>query len=312
MELKNCIKEFDLDHLQQKVNANDWDSVGDFFDVLTKKTFTVADTGVDRKLLHYWDKMELLPFQKSKGWDKFSFIEMCWMKLLMEFKSLDIGIKNLQKIKTFFIDDKAFMLEFMRGSSDADSEPMEHEFSDGKKVILNDELIDKLMENQIVKFSILLVKIILTKSNTCVYIENTGDINIIDVNLLQEQPNEQIPLWLDFFSKKSIAITNITKIISEITATHESFTIKDNTIYTQESAVAILKKMFQQEDHITEISIRLIDDARPLLTITKKLTFEQINQKINTLQRKGVFMDMTIKSRDGKVTLFETQELIRL
>lgn len=310
MILKDKIKTNSLSHLQEKLREGSWQEVADFFETLMTKRFTVAETGVDRKLLHYWNEKGIVPFQKVEGWDKFSFIEVCWLRFLNELKSLDIGIKNLQRAKAFLIDDRKFMLDFFGVQSTNNLKNKKIDFGE-KKVTLNEEMIDLLMQNQYVKFSIILVTIILLRSNIAVYLDNKGDIGTIEIDLLQNNPEEQIPLWIKFFKEKSVSIINLTTIVTAVSETKEVFEIDNDIITMKQSAKALIKKFFNNES-VSEISIRMNDKKFPLLTITHRLSYDQLYQKVNALQRKGVFVDMTIKTRDGKVEFFESKELIKL
>lgn len=311
MLLKDLINTYDAAFLQQKVDNKEWSEVADFFAELAEKRFTVAETGINRKLLHYWDEQGLLPFQKRTGWVKFSLIEVCWLRYLYELKLLGLGIERLQHAKTFFIGDKDFMMSAFNLSKANDYTGPEYDFGDGKKVILNEEIIDLLMENQYVKFSMLLLPIILKRSNIIVCHDSEGIISAKGVNPLVEKQEEQLTDFFKFFNGKSVTIVNLTNILTSVTATQDLFAIENNNIIVRQSAIALIKQLCT-EDNITEIAIRLNNKKEALLIITKQLTYDQLHQRVKSLQRKGVFVDMTLKTRDGKMQLFEIKELSKV
>ena len=311
MNLKETIETLDIPYLQERIKAGDGRVHFELGEVLSVRTFSLADTEFDRKLLHYWKQKGLLPFEKAKGREKYSFIEVCWFRFLNELKSLGTGIKNMQEIKTFFIDDKDFMYGVFKIKKAEGEVKTEVELPGYGKAEVGEKQIDGLMQNQFVKFSIILMSIILTKNNACVYITSNGKIDLIMLNDLQKDPEKFVPIWVKFFSENTITIINLSSIISSITKTQDAFKVIDDRIEIKQSATALIKKLFN-DDAVTEISIRMSSEKKPLLTITKRLTYEQLNQKVNALQRKGVFMDMTLKTRDGKLQFFESKEMIKL
>ena len=72
----------------------------------------------------------------------------------------------------------------------------------------------------------------------------------------------------------------------------------------------IIKKMFN-DNTIQKITFRLNDKKTPIIEVTRRLDFLEFYNKINYLQKKGTFLDMQIKTRDGNVQLFEVTELIK-
>ena len=73
--------------------------------------------------------------------------------------------------------------------------------------------------------------------------------------------------------------------------------------------INIIKKMFN-DDAIQKITFRLNDKRMPIVEVTKRLDFAEFYNKVHYLKKKGTFLDMQIKTRDGNVQLFEVTELI--
>jgi hypothetical protein len=65
------------------------------------------------------------------------------------------------------------------------------------------------------------------------------------------------------------------------------------------------------DDKIQKITFRLNDKKTPIIEVTKRLDFTDFYNKVHYLQKKGTFLDMQIKTRDGNVQLFEVTELIK-
>jgi hypothetical protein len=99
------------------------------------------------------------------------------------------------------------------------------------------------------------------------------------------------------------------KIIYKVIDDNELFSLNEGVLEIKESSINIIKKMFN-DDKIQKITFRLNDKRTPIMEVTKRLDFAEFYNKIHYLKKKGTFLDMQIKTRDGKVQLFEVTELI--
>lgn len=113
MDLKESINYFNFENLVEALKA---DPVPIFqcIETFSSRDLSVSDMGIeefDRKLLYVWKSKGLLPHQLSEKkendeknlWAKFSFIEVCWIKMLVELRSVGIGMKKLKEVTDFFI-----------------------------------------------------------------------------------------------------------------------------------------------------------------------------------------------------------------
>ena len=65
-----------------------------------KSSIKVMGFELDRQLLFAWKKNGLLPFQgpsgtKKKSWSRFSFIELCWIQVLIALRKQGVGTERL-------------------------------------------------------------------------------------------------------------------------------------------------------------------------------------------------------------------------
>jgi len=112
----------------------------------------------------------------------------------------------------------------------------------------------------------------------------------------------------ELFNGSFISIS-LYKIIYKVIDDNELFSLNEGVLEIKESSINIIKKMFN-DDKIQKITFRLNDKRTPIMEVTKRLDFAEFYNKIHYLKKKGTFLDMQIKTRDGKVQLFEVTELI--
>ena len=102
--LKDEIESFQIDNMRMMLSENP----EVFFESLIKmadRKLKVTEMGIgfDRKLLYAWKQHGLLPFSHDdKSWNRFSFIETCWLKILLEYRSIGVSIEKLKILKEKF------------------------------------------------------------------------------------------------------------------------------------------------------------------------------------------------------------------
>jgi len=98
-------------------------------------------------------------------------------------------------------------------------------------------------------------------------------------------------------------------IIYKVINDNELFSLNEGVLEIKESSINIIKKLFN-DDAIQKITFRLNDKKMPIVEVTKRLDFAELYNKVHYLKKKGTFLDMQIKTRDGNIQLFEVTELI--
>ncbi len=281
-------------------------------------SITDANIGVDRKLLYSWKKHELLPFaQKEKSWGRFSFVEVCWLKLLLELRSVGVGLDKLREVKEFFFPKNFVNDFFTKSETEFPNKELEKEikekieFKDGKPVFENEHL-DILKEASFSLFTSFLLATILTRSNYCIYIDSNGKIDALELNALLNDPIENLQSLFDQLSNNTVVFVNLKKIIADLSGTHEHFSknLGFGTLMS-ENSVSSLKNLFLS-NQIDEITIRVNQSGRPTVRIKKYKSFDQLKKEVEGLKKKGTFKDMLIKTRDGNIQYFEQIELVKL
>jgi MerR HTH family regulatory protein len=68
---------------------------------LNEPNYTVGDTHLSYRVISHWDKNGIIPhsIQKEKGWHKFTFIEIVWLKIVSRLRDFGFSLKKIAKIK---------------------------------------------------------------------------------------------------------------------------------------------------------------------------------------------------------------------
>jgi len=316
MKLKDCIHTYSLDWLQSQLEKSGPEGAFAFIRFLFDKVFTVSGTGIDRRELHKWQKAGLLPFSKEQGWDKFSFIDLMWLKMIEELRTVKVDMDEIRKLKVYFFEDRDFLEKGLNGTIVNFREQFHNQEVSNKlidqdgRLRLSVENIQELQSGGFGIFSAIISASVLFRKQFVVVLEKSEQIRVFELNQFLGNPLKFTDDFLELFSEKSAILINISKILGELSDSTELFSFKDQELMVRESATAILRRLFREND-IKEISIRLIDNKDVHISVTKDYSYTQLRQKVNELQRKGTFVDMQIKSRNGVIQLFETKELHR-
>ena len=156
-------------------------------------------------------------------------------------------------------------------------------------------------------FSLTILAILLTRKNTCLHVSAGGKVAAFEVDNIINHLDPNVVLN-ELFNGSFISIS-LYKIIYKVIDDNELFSLNEGVLEIKESSINIIKKMFN-DDKIQKITFRLNDKRTPIMEVTKRLDFAEFYNKIHYLKKKGTFLDMQIKTRDGKVQLFEVTELI--
>ena len=325
MNLHDLVQNFNLEGVQQRL-LEDPVSVLQDIELFSNRDLSISEVGVDgidSKILYVWKNKGLLPHHiEKKGkriWGKFSFIEVCWLKLLVELRSVGIGMEKLKEVTDFF-HPPGFIDQFFGVATI-------------KLEMLSPEFTQKVIENGLVKngkiqigatekaafeniqfslFSYLLYATIMQKANYALFFDGRKNFDLIDLNEIEADPLKGVLAVKDLLNNQSVVIVNIRKIIADLSNTHEYFSKKTGLASKiSETSIQLLKKQFE-ENNVEEVTIRANKDGRPTIYITRQMNFDEMRKKVRELTKKGTFRDVVIKSRDGRLKYFEQTEIVKL
>lgn len=205
-----------------------------FLDELAERKHTLSKSGVvlERQLLFAWKKNGLLPFltkvdANKKTWNRFSFIELSWLKVLIALRKQGVGIDRLKKIKEGLFPDNFLKevltiapLDQLLGIDSALSELLREmgisNASDLKNVEIPSDVLEKL---QFSLFFCILFSSLIISSRMVIYIDQEASPGVINLDEMRSSPIAGMADAYELLSKPSIITINISTIIVELVKT---------------------------------------------------------------------------------------------
>lgn len=303
MLFNNTIKHFNLEVVEKAYAEGNFMEFASLMDSLVTRNMPLKSTCLDRRLIHYWESRKLFNKVVDNGY--LSFFDVCWLNVLQELKSLGVVPKTMQDVHKFFFADDSF-LETLFSSERVEKGVLPSKIME--EFPKNVDLLQKLKHDDWNNFSIFMLTILLTRKNTCLYVSAGGKVAAFEVAALMGHIDSNVKLN-DLFTGSFISIS-LYNIIYKVIDDNDLFSLNEGILEIRESSMNIIKKMFN-DNTIQKITFRLNDKKTPIIEVTRRLDFLEFYNKINYLQKKGTFLDMQIKTRDGNVQLFEVTELIK-
>ena len=299
---RNTIKRFVLEEVDKEYKAGNYTAYAPFMDTLLSRNTPLKSTNLDRRLIHYWESRKLFNEVSENGY--LSFFDICWLNLLQELKGLGVTPKTMEEVHNFFFGNNSF-LEAMYNKSNIE------ELDLTSKEIINllkrEDLSKMLKSYGWNNFTLTILAILLTRKNTILHLSAGGKVDAFEVAYMID-PSDSFGRLNKFFNESSISVS-LYNIVYKVINDNNLFNLNDGVLEIKESSINIIKKMFN-DDAIQKITFRLNDKKMPIVEVTKRLDFAEFYNKVHYLKKKGTFLDMQIKTRDGNIQLFEVTELI--
>ena len=207
-------------------------------------TITKAALGIERQQLFKWKKIGLLPYRtkinsSSKFWNKYSFIELCWLRVLYTLRRQGVGIEKLKLIKeqlfsTSFLNSMLAVIDV--GALKRIVPNFTQQATEAGLILKNKfqpipEDTDFFENTQFSLFSCLLLSTMLLNQTQVLYLDENANPGVINLDDVSKQPLAGIKEVLDILGSPSIVTVNIEKIITHITSTHEQFSKELKSLY---------------------------------------------------------------------------------
>jgi len=207
-------------------------------------TITKAEVGIERQQLFKWKKLGLLPYRTkidsvSKFWNKYSFIELCWLRVLYTLRQQGVGIEKLKSIKEHLFS-ASFLNEILSIIDLEQLKVITPNFIENAKasgLIIKNKFQpipvdnDFFEDTQFSLFSSLLLSTMLLKQTQVLYIDENVKIGVINLDDISKQPLVGIKELLDILGSPSIVTVNIAKVISYILINHKQFSKALESLY---------------------------------------------------------------------------------
>jgi len=224
------IQGFDLGPYLRLIQSDPLGFFG-FLDEISMRKHTISKSGIvlERQLLFTWKKSSLLPFRNKvdankKTWNRFSFIELAWLKVLIALRKQGVAIDRLKKIKEGLFPDN-FLKEVISaapfdqiiGTDTPLSELLrEKEISNAKDLKGVEIDSDALEESQFSLFFCILFSSIITRANMVIYIDQDASLGVINLDEMRSSPINGATDAYELLSKSSVITINISTIVVEL------------------------------------------------------------------------------------------------
>ena len=217
-----------------------------YISVFSKRNLTItkAEIGIERQQLFKWKKLGLLPYRTkidsgSKFWNKYSFIELCWLRVLYTLRQQGVGIEKLKSIKEHLFS-ATFLNEILSIIDVEQLKEITPNFIENAKasgLIIKNKFQPIPVDNEFFEdtqfspFSSLLLSTMLLKQTQVLYIDENVKIGVINLDDISKQPLAGIKELLDILSSTSIVTVNIVTVISYILINHKQFSKALESLY---------------------------------------------------------------------------------
>lgn len=302
MIFKNTIKRFVLEEVEKEYKSGNYAAYAPFMDTLLSRNTPLKSTNLDRRLIHYWESRKLFNEVSDNGY--LSFFDVSWLNVLQELKVIGVTPKTLEEVHKFFFGNNSFLDALFSKSNIEKLAFSSKEIDDLSK---SKDLLQMLKNYGWNNFSLTILAILLTRKNTCLHVSAGGKVAAFEVADIID-PSDSFGRLNKFFNESFISVS-LYNIIYKVINDNDLFNLNDGVLEIKEASINIIKKMFN-DDAIQKITFRLNDKRMPIVEVTKRLDFAEFYNKVHYLKKKGTFLDMQIKTRDGNVQLFEVTELI--
>ena len=302
MIFKNTIKRFVLQEVEKEYKSGNYAAYAPFMDTLLSRNTPLKSTNLDRRLIHYWESRKLFNEVSDNGY--LSFFDVSWLNVLQELKVIGVTPKTMEEVHKFFFGNNSFLDALFSKSNIEKLAFSSKEIDDLSK---SKDLLQMLKNYGWNNFSLTILAILLTRKNTCLHVSAGGKVAAFEVADIID-PSDSFGRLNKFFNESFISVS-LYNIIYKVINDNDLFNLNEGVLEIKEASINIIKKMFN-DDAIQKITFRLNDKRMPIVEVTKRLEFAEFYNKVHYLKKKGTFLDMQIKTRDGNVQLFEVTELI--
>lgn len=302
MIFKNDIKRFVLEEVDKEYKAGNYTAFASFMDTLLSRNIPLKCTNLDRRLIHYWESRKLFNDVPKNGY--LNFFDESWLNVLQELKGLGVSPKKMSEVYDFFFGNNTFLEAMYAKFNIENLDVSSREIIDVSK---REDLATLLKNYGWNNFTVTILSILLSRKNTILYLSAGGKVEGFEVADIID-PSESFGRLNKLFNESFISVS-LYNIIYKVINDNELFSLNEGVLEIKESSINIIKKLFN-DDAIQKITFRLNDKKMPIVEVTKRLDYAEFYNKVHYLKKKGTFLDMQIKTRDGNIQLFEVTELI--
>lgn len=221
---------FDIEPYAHLMQSDPFGFFG-FLEDLSERKHTISKSGiqVERQLLFTWKKNGLLPFRSKvdankKTWNRYSFIELAWIQILLALRKQGVGIERLKQIKealfpNYFLKEVISSAAFdqLLGTDTALSALLREKGISNASDLKNTEFDSGVLEEfQFSLFFCLLFSSIMVRANMVIYIDEKANPGVINLDLMRSSPIKGVAEAYEILSKPSVVTINLNAIVIDL------------------------------------------------------------------------------------------------
>ena len=300
-----------------KLLSSDRSGLNDVYNKLIERNFYIGEAEIARKTLNNWQNAGLIPFiHKETGWTQFSLVEFVWLRCINELRIIGLSLDKIKKIKEFFFmyeieEYKELFLEALKTFTGEiqDKEKVIEVFK--RKDIPEKIWLEAMEELQISPFTMLILEVLINNHNLCLTIDNENKIQVIVLGTAVDDRVKKNETASSQLMDCSFALVNLRKIVQGFFSSEKIRHDNDYLLaFLNKKEKAIVEKI--REGGVKEIKISFSNNKPVLLKLTKDVKPDEAINKVSRILKRGEFLDITVKTRDGKLLNYEQTDLIKL
>lgn len=290
---------------------------------IDEKKFSLSDTGVNHRLITYWDEKGLLdkPNSESK-WRKFDLEELVWIRLIAKLREFSIGVDLILSIKNELFRQTTLQHFIERPGMEKVYEDIMKSLENGGQYSFGNLslTIDNLNSIELSGFRTLLQAIYVTKINysLIVYLPNSTVQDSINpsrgVNVVLYSPDrhEEFKRNFDYkevFGKSNLSIS-LTELVEDVIVNINPLKLPEELNYLSDEELLIFKTI--RSGNFKSIKIRFDESAKVSYMEVAEVKKLKMESRIYEMVHKGAYQHIEIDSQDGKVVHCENKTIIKL
>ena len=271
---------------------------------IREEKFTVKELGCSYRQINIWDSKNLLCKRyDERKWRKFSLVEYTWIKIIMETKHLNIGLKTISRLKKEILFK--FPIEEVLNNPEIDLNEIMSQFApegqseEIRKLLTNPEIIQKIAELRFNRLEQIIIDILLVGNSYSILIGADSEIIILKYSFLEKY--SEIPEFNRFINKSFVCIS-VTEILRNF--------ILEKELDEKKSLRLLTKQETEVMDCIRKEGLKSViirfDNKRKinLLEEVREEKMDKASRLAEIVMSKG-YQDITIKVQDGRIVFCE-------
>ncbi len=289
------------------------DNIRDFFgkrtilaafeltEALNKVQFKGAETGINTRVLNYWETEGLIPNRRDDDakWRRYSFVDFVWIKMVDQMRQVGLNFDLIRKVRemvitpTELIDLFTLMMGIGPWMDHAMGEAGEEEFQGyvqaWEKVFADEQIMVTVLQ-------LLIANAIAKRCPIRIVVFLDGEILWIE-----EHPEFAIhPDFLDRMSYEPFVSFSVSGIIKEYLGSELAFERMDNLQLLDENETFLLQTILSGE--YDSITIKYKNEELDSMEMKKS---QDVKKKVVDVLAEADYQNITMVQHKGRVTKIE-------